>query len=128
MDHAEVERVLRDRGLTLTPQRRAILRFLDGNLDHPTAADVLAAVTRDFPLSSRATVYNTLALLVEVGALSVERDGDEARFDPNVRFHHHRKCPTCGRIEDIPAEAVEVLVHGAPAAGRVTFVAKCEGC
>lgn len=128
MRGAEVERRLRERGMSLTPQRRAILRFLDGNRDHPTAADVLAAVTRDFPMSSRATVYNTLALLVEVGALGVEREGDEARFDPNTAPHHHLRCPRCGRLEDVPADAVEVRWHGEAREGRVTFQGVCEGC
>ncbi|MFZ5476895.1 MAG: Fur family transcriptional regulator [Myxococcota bacterium] len=129
MDIDAVERILRDRGCTLTAQRRAVLRFLDGNLDHPTAGDVLAAVTRDFPISSRATVYNTLTLLEEVGAVRALRGEDgEVRYDPNVDAHHHLRCVRCGRLEDVPAGRVRVEVDGLPVAGQVRFDGVCEGC
>ncbi len=129
MNIREVEARLRSRGCSLTAQRRAILRWLDGNLTHPTAADVFMAITRDFPLASRATVYNTLALLEEIGAVAVLHDGRrEARFDPNMAHHHHRVCPQCGHIEDVPAEAVEVRLNGVSAAAVVRFEAVCAEC
>ncbi|UCE72718.1 MAG: transcriptional repressor, partial [Nitrospiraceae bacterium] len=34
----------RDKGLKLTPQRLAILEYLDGNKSHPSAEDIYAAV------------------------------------------------------------------------------------
>lgn len=129
MNVSEVEARLRARGCSMTAQRRAILSWLDGNLTHPTAADVFEAITRDFPMASRATVYNTLALLAEVGAVTVLYDGPrEARFDPNVAHHHHRVCPGCGHIEDIAAEAVEVRLNGDVRAGMVRFDVPCESC
>lgn len=129
MSPAEIELRLRERGCSMTAQRRAILRWLDGNLSHPTAADVFEAITRDFPLASRATVYNTLSLLEEIGAVRVLFDGArEARYDPNVAHHHHRVCPRCGAIEDVPAEAVELRLHGRPAQGQVRFEAPCGAC
>jgi Fe2+ or Zn2+ uptake regulation protein len=129
MDLAHVERVLRERGCALTPQRRAVLRFLDGNLDHPTAGRIFAAVTADFPITSRATVYNTLALLAEIGAVHAVRDVEgDVRYDPNTAPHHHLRCVSCGRFEDIPADAVELRVHGLPAAGRVQIDGRCARC
>lgn len=128
MNHTEVEARLRARGCSLTAPRRAILRWLDGNLSHPTAADVYEAITADFPLASRATVYNTLTLLEQVGAVTVLHDGATARFDPNTTPHHHRICPACGHIEDIDASAVEVFLHGRPARGAVRFEGWCKGC
>src|SRR5262249_51446642 len=62
----ELEALLRDHGCSITAPRRAILRFLADNPTHPTAAQVYDAVTRDDPQASRATVYNTLALLTEL--------------------------------------------------------------
>jgi Fur family transcriptional regulator, peroxide stress response regulator len=129
MDIDAVEQILRERGCTLTAQRRAVLRYLDGNLDHPTAADVLAAVTRDFPVSSRATVYNTLTLLEDVGVVRALRGEDgEVRYDPNVDAHHHLRCVTCGRLEDVPAGRVKVELDGRPAMGTVRFDGVCSGC
>lgn len=128
MNVALVEEKLRTAGCTLTPQRRAVLRFLDGNLDHPTAGEIFEAVTKDFPITSRATVYNTLALLEEVGAVKALPVQGETRYDPNVDAHHHLSCPSCGRLDDVPAEAVTVLLHGSPTVGEVRFTARCPAC
>ncbi|MBM4391660.1 MAG: transcriptional repressor [Deltaproteobacteria bacterium] len=129
------EAQLRARGLKLTPQRRAILCYLDGNGSHPTAAEVFAAVTRDFPMASRATVYNTLSLLVEIGAVrSVPGlPGGDTRFDPKVSHHHHVMCPRCGAIADLDAAHVQVTVGGvAPQlrglTAHVRFEQTCATC
>jgi Fe2+ or Zn2+ uptake regulation protein len=129
MDVDAVEQVLKEHGCTITPQRRAVLRFLDGNLDHPSAARIYEAVTADLPVSSRATVYNTLALLVQLGAVGLVRGTDgEMRYDPNTAPHHHLSCDQCGRLEDVPATAVTLLLRGQPAAGEVRFTGRCPTC
>jgi len=129
MDVDAVEQVLRAHGCTITPQRRAVLRFLDGNLDHPSAARIYEAVTADLPVSSRATVYNTLALLVQLGVVGLVRGTDgEMRYDPNTDAHHHLFCDQCGRLEDVPASAVTLLLRGQPTAGEVRFSGRCPGC
>ena len=51
----EVEAVLRERGLSVTPQRQAIARCLSEHGGHWTAAELLARVAGEFPLASRAT-------------------------------------------------------------------------
>lgn len=129
MNHRAVEALLRSRGCTLTPQRRAILRFLDGNIDHPTASEVFAAITADFPMASRATVYNTLALLADVGAVRALVEAErETRYDPNVDHHHHLVCPVCGRIDDLSARKVEVLLEGERIHAHVRVERACETC
>jgi Fe2+ or Zn2+ uptake regulation protein len=128
MNVASVEDKLREHGCTLTPQRRAVLRFLDGNLDHPTAGEIFDAVTRDFPITSRATVYNTLALLEEIGVVRGLPVHGETRYDPNVERHHHLACPICGKLEDVPSSEVTVLLRGKAAEGEVRFVARCSSC
>ena len=81
------------------------------------------------PITSRATVYNTLALLEEVGAVHPVRGADgETRYDPNVTPHHHLRCDACGRLEDVPAEAVTVLLTGRPTTGEVWFRGPCSNC
>jgi Fur family peroxide stress response transcriptional regulator len=86
----------------LTPQRLAILQFLEGNRDHPSADDIYRKVKIGFPGISRATVYNTLALLCrqgEIAELSV--DPGRRRYDPDTSAHHHLVCRSCGKIVDI---------------------------
>lgn len=129
MSPEAIEARLRDRGCSITAPRRAIARFLSGNRSHPTAHDVLSAVNTDHPDASRATVYSTLALLVDVGAVVAIRHGEaETRYDPNVSAHHHAECPRCGELEDVPAEAVEVRLRGWVAEGSVRFTVVCPRC
>ena len=71
--------------MKLTPQRLAILRFLEKNREHPSAADIYKAVSREFPTMSLATVYNTLKVLKRTGNISeLSIDSDKKRFDPDM--------------------------------------------
>ena len=88
--------------MKLTPQRLAILDFLDGNLSHPSAADVFRAISTNFPTMSIATVYNTLETLKEKGLIrELGIDSDKKRFDPNPEPHHHLICLHCREIIDV---------------------------
>lgn len=101
----KVETLIREKGLKLTPQRQAIVEYLQGCTHHPTADDIFAAVNERFPLTSRATVYNTLNWLKEVGQVSEVFEGGVARFDPNLEPHYHFVCRGCGSVEDIEPDA-----------------------
>jgi Fe2+ or Zn2+ uptake regulation protein len=97
----DVDALIRKHGLRLTAQRRAILEYLQASHEHPTADQVLAEVNRRFPMTSRATVYNTLAWLKESGLVREVFEGGVSRFDPNLDRHHHFVCRGCGRLEDV---------------------------
>jgi Fe2+ or Zn2+ uptake regulation protein len=95
----EIEELLRGRGLTPTPQRRAIVRLLTERGGHWTAAEIVERVEG----ASRATVYGTLALLRELGVLAaVATPGGELRFDADPEPHQHFVCVRCGGLEDVP--------------------------
>ncbi len=93
---------LRNAGLTPTPQRLAVLAYLDGNHTHPTAEEIYRAVHARHPTIVKATVYNTLSALKKVGViqeLTIAREA--ARYEANVTPHPHFMCRVCGRIYDI---------------------------
>jgi Fur family ferric uptake transcriptional regulator/Fur family peroxide stress response transcriptional regulator len=92
-----------DSDVRLTPQRRAVLDVLQRSDDHPTAADVLERVRAVLPGVGPATVYRTLALLVDAGQAAELRLGQEdaSRYDYNIGHHDHLVCDTCGRVEDV---------------------------
>ncbi len=102
----QVETLAVERGLKMTPQRRAIVEYLERAFHHPTAEEVFAAVNAQFPLTSRATVYNTLNLLKEVALVREISRGGVVRFDPNLSEHHHFICRVCGRVEDLAWDAI----------------------
>lgn len=92
-------------GLKLTPQRIAILQYLQGNERHPSAEEIYTEVSRKFPTMSLATVYNTLEILRRKGELQeLTIDPDKKRFDPNTIPHHHLICKRCRRIVDVHAD------------------------
>ncbi|HEY4377222.1 MAG TPA: Fur family transcriptional regulator [Acidimicrobiales bacterium] len=111
---------LRDRGWRLTAQRRAVAEVLAGAHVHLTADEVLDRAVAVVPEVSRATVYNTLNELVDLGELrEVSIDGRAKRYDPNTdAAHHHLICTRCGLIRDVPVADARPL----SAAARHGFV------
>ncbi|NOY64344.1 MAG: transcriptional repressor [Nitrospirae bacterium] len=92
-------------GLKLTPQRVAILEYLDGNTSHPSAEDIYRHVKERFPMISFATVYNTLEALRKRGLiLELTIDPDRKRYDPNIHPHHHLICLRCKSVVDVNLE------------------------
>jgi Fur family peroxide stress response transcriptional regulator len=88
--------------LKMTPQRIAIMDYLDGNTSHPSADDIFKAVSGRFPTMSFATVYNTLDALKSRGrVLELTIDPERKRYDPNTVSHHHLICVTCKKVVDI---------------------------
>jgi Fe2+ or Zn2+ uptake regulation protein len=105
----ELAAAFRARGLKLTPQRNAVFRALDGNVSHPTAESVHAAVVAELPNVSLRTVYSVLAELADIGAVNQLELGTGAyRFDPNVDAHHHLVCDRCGQVRDVHVDHPEV--------------------
>ena len=102
MEAEAIKRSLENSGLRCTPQRYAVMKFLMGQTSHPTAAEIFEAVNRVDPCSSRATTYNNLRDLVEVGLVrEVAVEGRAARFDAKGVRHHHFICDRCGNVEDM---------------------------
>ncbi|MBE7415399.1 MAG: transcriptional repressor [Deltaproteobacteria bacterium] len=97
-----IVRKYRGMGFKLTPQRLAILKFLEGNTSHPTAEDIYTEIKKRYPTVSFATVYNTIQALRERGEImEVTIDPERKHFDPNPAPHHHIMCTGCGRIGDV---------------------------
>jgi Fur family peroxide stress response transcriptional regulator len=89
-------------GMKLTPQRLAILKYLDGNKSHPSAEDIYNAVSKEFTTMSFATVYNTLEILRDRGALrELKIEAGKKRYDPDTTPHHHLICIKCKKLIDI---------------------------
>jgi len=108
-DPAEVERLLRERGIQPSAQRVAVARWVLDTDSHPSADEVWAKVRARFPMVSRATVYNTLHTLVEEGLLRelVLAEG-KVVYDPKVDPHHHFIDDDTGAIVDIAWDALKV--------------------
>ena len=103
--------VLHQAGLRITSQRRLICEYLATTQSHPTAALLYQELSARHPELSLATVYNTLNILSELGALVQLNLGDEhTHYETNLTPHVNLICRHCRRVIDVesvqPVDAV----------------------
>ncbi len=122
------------KGFKRTPQRLAILEYLDGNTSHPSAEEIYKAVSKKYRSMSFATVYNTLNTLVEAGAVKdLTIDADRRRYDPGIHPHHHLICVKCRKVVDVP-ETISVEIPKSIASdyavlgNHIEFYGYCSPC
>ena len=107
--------ILRELGVTPSPQRTAIYHFLRTHAIHPTAETIFEAVRAEQPTLSLTTVYNTLKLLAEKHAVwEITIEGGELRYDANMCEHGHFKCLHCGEVYDLFPPGDEPLLPSVP--------------
>lgn len=129
-----MEKKYRNLQIKLTPQRLAILGFLDGNKTHPCAEEIYKAVIKKFPTMSFATVYNTLEALKNKGSIQeLKIDTDKKRYDPDITTHHHLICIKCKSVTDIhkdfKIDLSEDLVPGFELlSNTIEFQGICQRC
>lgn len=128
---------LRQRGCRLTPQRAAILRAVLSSPEHPTTEQIYSQVQAEFPMTSLATVYNTLSLLREMGAvMEIGLGHGGMRYDGlRPEPHPHLICTQCSTIldADLPelqalGEAVRQATGFRITSHRFDFFGLCPQC
>ena len=100
-------------GLRRTGQRETIIAAAFASHDHFTADELWSRALAKDPRTSRATVYRTIAMLVDAGLLrEIELGGDQAHYDPNFvdrPNHNHLVCIDCGRVIEFEDSHLDVL-------------------
>jgi Fur family transcriptional regulator, peroxide stress response regulator len=115
---------LRDRKISVTPQRLAVLSVLEKRRDHPTAEQIYQEVRRQLPAISFNTVYKTLEVLYKKGlVIKVNPLHEVARYDVQTHHHAHIVCRQCHRIYDMERqlEPVELPPEEIPPGFRVEY-------
>jgi len=95
------EAFLKERGQRRTPERIAVLDALYATHDHVDADTLFARLKADGVRVSRATVYNTLDLLIECDLVVRHQFGkQQAKFERAFAYwqHDHLICEDCGEI------------------------------
>ena len=83
-------------------QRIAVMDYLLKHRTHATADAIYDDLSKTMPVLSRTTVYNTLRLLVEKGAIkALLLEQDALHFDATMRPHAHMFCSRCRKIYDV---------------------------
>ncbi|MDD4489489.1 MAG: transcriptional repressor [Paludibacter sp.] len=98
----EVHRHLIKFSIRPSVQRAAVMGYLMNHKTHPTVDEIFVALNPEIPTLSKTTVYNTLNLLVEKGAVqTLTIDDKNARYDADTSKHAHFYCRQCGKVHDI---------------------------
>jgi len=109
---------LRSKGLRVTRPRQAILELAWSTHEHFTAEDIFRwALKKDVSIA-RATVYRTLALMVEGGFLAPLDSGRGQLLYEHIlghKHHDHMICLHCGRIVEFRSPEIERLQDEAAA-------------
>lgn len=102
---------IKGRDFRLTPQRMAILKILAESEEHPTVDQIYQQVKVQFPTTSLATVYKTIALLKELNeVLELGFPDGSNRYDGNRPYPHpHAICLKCRKIMDPEISSLDKL-------------------
>ena len=106
---------LKEEGYKLTPQRRSIVDIMIKNEGkHLNSEEIYDLVKVECPEIGLATVYRTLQLLDDIGAVSkLNLDDGCCRYEINLNDethnHHHLICKKCNKIIEVEEDLLETL-------------------
>ena len=125
--------VLEDNGYRITEPRREIVHALAGRGEGFTAEEIVT----ELPQVGRATIFRTLKLLLETGAICRLNmlDGAPRYSLSRVEHHHHTVCVRCGLVAEFRAATLERMMRaiGAEVPGeivghRIDLYVVCPSC
>ncbi|MGQ9856886.1 MAG: Fur family transcriptional regulator [Fervidobacterium sp.] len=103
-----LKKELKDRKCRMTPQREQVLKvFIETNSEHLGAEEVYRYLISKKLNVSKATVYRTIDLLVELGFLRrLQFDEGVFRYEliDKEEKHSHFICTSCGKIYELKGE------------------------
>jgi Fur family ferric uptake transcriptional regulator len=115
IEFADVMDLLKERGLRMTPQRRAIVSEVMRTQGHIAPAELSRKIQGEMPGVNASTVYRTLGLLEEVGVLQHSHLESGAEYHKADEAQHvHLTCHRCGRDDALSlgeAEKLGELIH-----------------
>ena len=133
---------LKESGLKITPQRRAIINILlDNENRHLSSEEIYDLVRENCPEIGLATVYRTMQLLDEIWVISkLNLDDGCIRYEIDLNKsechnHHHLICKTCGKIIEVEDDLMDSVEKEIQSAYKfkildhdVKFYGLCEDC
>ena len=100
MEKRDLEKLIRDAGLKVTPQRINVLYLLYTS-NHPTAEYLIDKIKEKYSSTSSGTIYHILDVFTEKGLVrKVDTRKGVMRYDAILENHHHLYEEETDRIED----------------------------
>lgn len=108
LSREQIAQEIQSRGLKPTEQRVRIAEILMRQPTHMTAEQILLQVRASGRPISKATVYNTLKVLVEHGLIrQIHLDPERCVYDSTRAPHHHFHDLETGELRDISPSEIE---------------------
>jgi Fur family transcriptional regulator, iron response regulator len=108
LTRTEVMRLLEEHQVKPTQQRVVVAEVLLAEPTHMSAEQILSAVRQAGERISKATVYNTLKVLVDSGLIrQIHLDPDRSVYDSTQASHHHFHDVDSGTLWDIKPGDIE---------------------
>jgi Fur family ferric uptake transcriptional regulator len=127
----------RSRPQRYTEQQRDLVRYIFSQHSHFDADQLIDDLKRNGLSVSRATVYRTLAKLVDAGLLRRLELGPRMYYEHDYGYpqHEHLQCTVCGKMIEFQSSALEETIreacrqHRFNASGH-TFIIRgtCTNC
>lgn len=96
-----------------TPERYMILDKIYSLSNHVSVDDVFNSLEEDSYHVSRATIYNTMELLVEAGLVHRHNfAGHQSKYErvTGISNHHHLICTQCGGVREIKDNSINRIL------------------
>ena len=127
----------RARPQRFTDQQRDLVRYIFAQHEHFDAEKLVDEMKRTGLNVSRATIYRTLAKLVDAGLLRTLEVGSRLFYEHDYGYpqHEHLYCSQCKEMIEFQHPAIEALIddicrqHGFRSTGHSLIVrGLCEAC
>lgn len=98
----QAEQILREGHVKPTSIRMEVLSYLLGTKKHPCVDEIYMDLKEHIPTLSKASIYNSLHLLVEEHIIQkITIEDEKTRYDADRSTHSHFYCKGCGQVIDI---------------------------
>ena len=113
MIQEKLDSYIRSKKLRKTSQRDTLVEIIFQTDEHFTAEELFERVKKTNSNASRATVYRTIALLVDAKLLhEIDLGEDVKTYDPNFNdrpSHNHMICVDCGKVLEFENDHIDLL-------------------
>lgn len=133
--------ILRNAGHRITEQRQVICDYLAQTDQHPTPYQVYTDIHAQHPEISRATIYNTLNALQQLGAIvEINFGANHTHYETDPSPHVNLICLRCHQVVDYHNEVASAVTNTAeftalqqtlgfqPLAAKVDVIGLCRAC
>lgn len=111
MDIKNIQEVLKEKDLKVTPQRIGVLEAIYTLRNHPTAEQIIDFIHHKYPSIAIGTVYKTLDTFVKYGVINkVPTEGEAMRYDGVLKHHHHLHNEGNNEIQDYINEELDEIL------------------